>query len=416
MVSAPSRLGVFRHRSFAAFWLAGFCSNVGTWLHVIASSILVFSWTQSTGALGLLGFASYLPLLLFTLPAGVLTDRVDRRLVVTVSHLGGCIAAGSLAVLIHSGVESVEAVAVCGFAVYTAYAIAKPATSSIFPGLVPRAEIPSATAMNSLSFVLGQFAGPLLASVCIAFGAPALAFGLNAASYLGVIAVVAALPPTADEALLDRSASPMAQIRGGLSYAAREPLTRSLLVVLAVSAPLPEVMRLMSPAIAVRAGGDEAIAGVVAAGIGIGSAVGLSVAARLYRASRLRAVIAAGLAVLAIGSVLLAAVPLVAVAVVAAVIVGLGNGLTFASLTAAIQSTVPDQLRGRVMSIHTLLHLGTRPVFTPIAGWLAAVVGIGGATVIFVLLLPIGFAALRRGTGQQPQAVARRAIGRKADP
>ena len=133
-----SLLGVFRHRDFRNFWIAGLASNSGTWLHIVLSTILVFEYTGSAGILGLFGFVAYLPLLLFTLPAGILSDRWDRRQIVVITHLAAALAVAGLAVAVWAGVESVFAIAACAFVVYTTYAIAKPALSSIFPKLVRR--------------------------------------------------------------------------------------------------------------------------------------------------------------------------------------------------------------------------------------------------------------------------------------
>lgn len=394
MTRAAAPGSVFRHRSFAAFWVASLASNSGTWLHIVTSTILVFSYTQSTQALGILGFAAYLPLLLFTLPAGVLTDRFDRRLIVVLSHLVGMTAAGVQAVTTAAGLESPEAIALCAFLVYTTYAIAKPATSAIFPGLVDRPEIPQATAMNSLSFLLGQLIGPVLATVCIALGVPALAFALNSASYLGVIVVVRLLPRTGPVASAGR-ASVTTQLAEGFSYVRTSAGVSLALLVLLVTSPLPEVMRLLAPAITApmdpaMPGGSEGLAGLVAAAIGLGSAGGLTVSARIYAPDRLGRTIAAGMLALAAGSVSLALALDTWVAIASALVVGFGYGVAFASLTAFIQATVPDALRGRVLAIHTLVHLGTRPLFTPLAGWLAAVVGILGCVIAFVVPLVVG--------------------------
>lgn len=390
--TALERLGLLRHRNFAWFWMAGVTSNTGTWAHVVASTILVFALTQSTAALGVLGFATYLPLLLFTLPAGVIADRFDRRRVVVLTHMLAVAAAATLATLVLLEKASLEAYAVSGFAVYTAYAISKPALSAIFPSLVPRDEIAKATALNSLTYVLGQFFGPLIASIAVALQVPAAAFALNAGSYLVVMVVVTRLPLRSQEAPERRLSSLGDQLLDGLRFALRNRDVRVMLIVLAVAAPLPEVMRLMAPAISVRivANQEGEFAGLIAAAVGLGSATGLFAAARYLKPELIRAAIHTGLVVLAVASLLLATAPNALVAIAAALAVGGGFSIAFASVTGAIQAAVPDALRGRVLSIHTLVHLGTRPLFTPIVGLLGVLVGIGWATVAFVAILPLG--------------------------
>lgn len=401
MRSTPerSRLGVFRHRRFAAFWIAGLASNTGTWLHVIASTIVVFEATASTSELGLLGFASYLPLLLFTLPAGVITDRLDRRHVVLISHAIGGLAAAALALAVHLGGTSTLQFAMIGFAIYTTYAIAKPAISSIFPNLVPREDIASATAVNSLSYVLGQLLGPLLAALCVAAGAPALAFALNAVSYAAVMLVVARLSPGEVGGGSRVQRDVLTELRAGFRYVLGRGDLVALLAVLLVIAPLPEVIRLLAPAISVRAGNPEETAGIVAAAVGLGSATGLSLAARSYAIEGVRRRVTIGATGAAVASAMVAFAPTLPSVVLAAFASGAGFGLAFASLTAAIQASIDDAMRGRVLAVHTLAHLGTRPIFTPVAGWLAAVVGLGATGITFAALVPLGLLALWRSRG-----------------
>ena len=81
---------------------------------------------------------------------------------------------------------------------------------------------------------------------------------------------------------------------------------------------------------------------------------------------------------------------------VGAAALGVGYGVTFATATGSIQATVPDALRGRVMSIHTLVHLGTRPLFTPVAGFVGGVAGLAAAMSGFVLLIPVAIAVVLR--------------------
>jgi MFS family permease len=80
------RLGPFRHGPFAIYWTGGFLSNVGTWLQTVAASVYVFQLTGSAFAVGILNFASFLPIFLFSILGGVIGDRFDRRTVVIVTH------------------------------------------------------------------------------------------------------------------------------------------------------------------------------------------------------------------------------------------------------------------------------------------------------------------------------------------
>ncbi len=383
----------FRHRPFAAFWIAGFASNTGTWLQFVLSTIVVYAWTGSAAALGILGAASFLPLLLFTLPAGVVSDRWDRRRIVVVTHLAALAASLALAAAVHAGIRSVEAVGIGAFLMYTCYALSKPALSSVFPALVPKEEIPQATALNSLSFVLGQLAGPLVAAWCMAIGAPALGFALNGLSYLGLTIVVLRLrfPARAGTGV---AGSVVDQLRGAGRYIRSDRRVSMMLVVVAVSVPILDVVRMLAPVLTAGAGDpDEGSAALVAAALGAGAAVGLVLSTRLYDLLGPVRVLPVSLVGIGVAAVGVAAAGTLTMLLAASLVLGVAYGVVFASATAAIQAAVPDALRGRVMSVHTLVHLGTRPFLLPIAGAIAAVAGVAGAIVAFVMILPLGIVA-----------------------
>lgn len=399
-------VGVLRHRDFRRFWIVSLASNSGTWLHIVLSTILVFEYTQSAGALGLFGFIAYLPLLLFTLPAGVMSDRWDRRKIVVITHVAAALAVAALAIAVPAGLRSVEAIAITAFIVYTTYAIAKPALSSIFPTLVTRAEIPQATAVNSLSFVLGQLIGPLIVALLVAIGLPALGFALNAASYLGVAFVVARLPSHQVHAAQPASRLGLTELLDAFRYVITQRHIRAMLIAVLVGSPMPEVVRLLAPAAVARVGAEPSMAGVLAATVGFGGAAGLIVVARLYGTLGYRRAIVGALLILGAGALVIAWSPSVTALLAGAMALGIGYGVTFATATGSIQTAVPDMLRGRVMAIHTLVHLGMRPLFTPVAGWLGGLAGVAAALAGFVLLIPVALTAVLRDAPESSDPAA----------
>jgi MFS family permease len=299
----------------------------------------------------------------------------------------------ALAALVQGGLRSAEAVGIGAFLMYTCYALSKPALSSTFPHLVPKAEIGQASALNALSFTLGQLVGPLLAAACVGLGVPALGFALNGLSYLGVILVMWRL---------DLPSLPRAGVRGSIvadlgaagRYIRGDRRVAAMLIVVAVSVPILDVVRMFAPVLTVDVGdADEGAAALVAAALGAGAATGQVLASRLlgsYAPSRILPPALVGMGVCAIGIALAASSDGL---LLTSLGLGAMYGLVFATSTAAIQATVPDHLRGRVMSVHTLVHLGLRPVTLPIAGAIAAAASVAAAVSAFVMLLPIGIAA-----------------------
>jgi MFS family permease len=392
-----SRLGPFAHRGFTAFWIGGFISNIGTWLQTVAASVYVFQITGSAFAVGVLNFASFLPVFLFSLVGGVVGDRFDRRLVVIVTHSTSVVFAAILAVVSFSGGASELDVIVIAFALNTSWAIAKPAYVSIVPAIVPKDQITEAVGLNTLQFVIGQMVGPILAAILIATVGVSWAFAVNALTYLAPMVAMAYLWHL--------------RLGGGTASTNRKrgevkidvvPYVRShrwvlflLVGVIAISAPI-EVIRTLSPALAQALGSPASDAGLIVAAQSIGSAIALLAFIPIQRAGRSRQLAGLGLAIQAVGIVATFLAQGLALALAGGALMGFGFSLCFPVLTSTLQAEVPDGVRGRVMALHQMSHLGNRPFAALAAGVAAVAIGVQPATLIGLVLTPIGFVAARR--------------------
>jgi MFS family permease len=118
----------------------------------------------------LLNFATFLPILLFSVTGGVLSDRFDRRSIVVASQTLSLVAAATLAISVATGGASAGQVIATAFALQTSWSIAKPAMVAMLPALVPRAQLTEAVGLNTLQFITGQIAGPILATIILASG------------------------------------------------------------------------------------------------------------------------------------------------------------------------------------------------------------------------------------------------------
>jgi MFS family permease len=396
-----NRLGPFRHRPFAVYWAGGLLSNLGTWLQAVAGSIFVYQLTGSPLAVGVLNFAAFLPILLFSVAGGVISDRFDRRAVVISTHVVSLALAAGLAAFTFAGwVTDVHLVAVA-FALNTAYAVAKPAIIAMLPSLVPRDELTDAVGLNTLQFILGQIAGPTLAALVMATAGAGWAFTINALTFLGPILSMVYLQRRGlgERRVADRGGAPGERPAAaeGFEYIRRHGWVMALLAgVVAVSAPL-EVIRTLSPALVVEGLGEpESTAGLIVAAQSVGSALALAVFVPFRRRGLATRMVAAGLAVQAVGLLLTAAAGSLAVAAVAVGLVGFGFSLCFPVLTGTLQAQVPDEVRGRIMAVHQIAHLGNRPITALVAAGLATAVGAQPAVVAGVVLGPIGLLAARR--------------------
>ncbi len=391
------RLGPFRHPPFAIYWVGGLVSNLGTWLQTVSAAVYVYQLTGSVLVVGALNFLGFLPIVLFSVSGGVLSDRADRRTIVIATHvLSGGLAAG-LAILAGLHLATPELVMAIAFALSTAYAFAKPALIALIPSLVPRDELTDAVGLNSLQFILGQLAGPTLAAILLATAGAPVAFAINSLTYLGPIASMVFLRRRnlggwRTEEARGRAGSDSLGI-----YVRGNPWIVALLVgIVACSAPL-EVVRTIAPAIAVeQLAAAESVAGLLIAAQSSGSALALLAFVPIRRRGQSRRVSAIGLSLQAAGLLVTAGASNLAMAALGVALVGFGFSLTFPTLTGALQEALPDRMRGRVMAIHQMAHLGNRPFTALGAGAIAAAMAPAAALIAAILLAPLGLFATRR--------------------
>jgi len=395
-----ARLGPFRHRPFAVYWSGGLLSNLGTWLQTVAGSIYVYHLTGSAFAVGILNFAGFLPIFLFSIAGGVVSDRFDRRRIVIWTHILSGILAAGLALVTFAGLASEIHLIAVFFALNTTYAVAKPSIIAMLPGLVPRDEVTDAVGLNTLQFILGQVAGPIIAAVVMATAGAGWAFTINALTYLGPILSMVYLQRRGlgvrDGRSTQADGGHLPTLSAG-SFVREQRWVLALLAgVVSVSAPL-EVVRTLSPAIVVEGLGEsESTAGLIVAAQSVGSAIALVVFVPMRRRGWSTHMVALGLILQAAGLATTAFAPSLLVALVAVGLVGFGFSLCFPVLTGRLQLEVPDAVRGRVMAFHQTAHLGNRPLTALVVGGLATFLGAQHAVLAGVILAPLGLLATRR--------------------
>ena len=395
-----NRMGPFRHRPFAIYWAGGLLSNLGSWLQTVAGSIYVYQLTGSALAVGLLNFVGFLPIFLFSIAGGVVSDRFDRRRIVIVTHILSGILAAALAAVTFAGLATETHLIVVFFALNTSYAIGKPSIIALLPGLVPRDEVTDAVGLNTLQFILGQVTGPLIAAVVMATAGAGWAFTINALTFLGPILSMVYLQRRGlggrADAATTRGGEPATSVSAGTFVREQRWVLALLTGIVAVSAPL-EVIRTLSPAIVVEGlDQSESAAGLVVAAQGMGSALALAVFVPMRRRGWSRQMVALGLILQAVGLTGTAFAPTLAVVLVAVGLVGFGFSLCFPVLTGTLQLEVPDAVRGQVMAFHQMAHLGNRPITALLVGGLATILGAQHAVLVGVALAPIGLFATRR--------------------
>jgi hypothetical protein len=307
-------------------------------------------------------------------------------------------AMGVLTVLAFAGMVTPIVLLVNAFVVNTAWAFAKPALVTLLPSLVEREELVDATASNSLQYTLAQFVGPMLSAAILAVASPAIAYGLNTMTFLGPILAMLLIRswkegvgPSSDET------KPWQALVAGLKYVRQQPVVGGMLLAVASSAALPEVVRTMSPIYAVDVlRSTDAAAGLMIGAQGFGAAIALFSMSMLRRVGDTRLVMA-GVAAQALGMLVLAIAPGLEVASAGSFVAGFGFAVVFTHLTARLLEVPSDSMRGRVMSLHTVANLGLRPVTGLLVGVGASIIDPRLVMAGFIVLAPMTIRSITRG-------------------
>ncbi len=187
-------LAALRHRRFRTYSTGVLLSLTGNWVEAAAFGYVVLLLGGSAATLGIIGFLNTIPNLVFGLPAGALADRYDRRKLLLGLQGANMAVAALLAALWATGTLSlflIGAIAVVGGSLGT---LSFPAFQGMLAATVPREDLESAVAINSLSLQVARFVGPAVAGFLLATAGPTWVFGANAVSFVAVLAALALLP------------------------------------------------------------------------------------------------------------------------------------------------------------------------------------------------------------------------------
>jgi MFS family permease len=414
-IGVRRRLGLFGQGPFAVYWTGGFLSNVGTWLQAVAGSVFVYDRTGSAFAVGILNFATFIPIVLFSVPGGVISDRFDRRgVVIGTQVISGVLGLG-LAVLMFAGAATEVHVIATAFALQTSWAIAKPSLTAMLNALVTRGELAQAIGLNTLQFMTGQLVGPVLATVVLATAGYAWAFAINAGTFLAPILAMVYLYRRGLGGSLERATGAVLQGRQSITaYVRSQPWIAFVLIAVVMTSAITEVIRTTAPVLVterLRAPSSEA--GLIIAAQSFGYVAGILAFTALRRRDLARPIASFGLVLQGCGLVIAALATEMFVAAVGVAAIGMGFALCLPVVTAVLQSEAPDHMRGRLMSFHQIALLGNRPFTALAAGALAATFGVPVACIAATVLVPIGLLAVRavwRSVGAQSTPVSAQVI------
>ena len=370
---------LIRQRNFGPYFAGNALSASGTWFQNLAASLLVFRLTHSAFLLGVLNFCQFIPVLALAPWTGSWADRFNRRRLLLAAQTTAAALAATLAVLAWSGLATAWVVILFALGLGVTSATSIPPQQALLASLVEREELPTAVALNSMTYNLARAIGPALGAASVEYlGIPA-SFLLNSFSYLVFVGALIAIRPRAQETAAREKSS----LRDALGLLRADPRLIAFLVVVAAVGFGSDPVNTLAPAFAHAFGRRDTVAGFIIGAFGAGA-----VTAALFFAGRVagsRKRMAVTLALLAAGVIGFALSPWLPLGFVLLFAAGFGYLASNTSATTRLQLGVSEAQRGRMMALWGVAFLGLRPLASLADGAIASAAGVRAAGVILAL-------------------------------
>ncbi len=384
--SGSSPWSPFRHPSFTVLWTATVVANIGTWMYNAASGWLMTNLNPDPFIVSMVQVATTLPMFLFALPAGALSDIIDKR-----KFLIAAEAATTLLSAIYAGIVWLDLATPGNLLLFTfligaAGALTAPAWQSIVPQLVPRQDLQPAVAANSVGFNVSRAVGPALGGLIVASIGIAAPFWLNAASNLGIVGALLwwrSLRTSTSRLPVERFGS---AIRVGFRHARNNPHLQATLIRAAAFFLFASAYWALLPLVArTQIAGGPDLYGYLLGAIGaaaVSAALGLPWLKARLGPDRL---VAVGTLGTALAMILFAFARNPATALAGSAVAGASWIAVLASLNVSAQVALPDWVRGRGLAIYVTAFFGCLSLGSAIWGQVAGMVGLPAAHIIAAL-------------------------------
>lgn len=366
----------FKHRDFAIFWSGALASNSGTWVQNLTVPYVLYQLTGSAFLVGAATFMQFLPVMLLGPLAGSIADRFNRRRVLITTQSMMAMSGLSLWLAWSLGVRSPVVILAIVATTGLFQGINIPSWQAFVNDLVPREDLQSAVALNSLQFNAARALGPGAAGVLLATLGPAWAFFINGVSFVFVVTALLTVRTRQAPLASALTGGFLRQFRRAVIYTRRQPGIRIGIVIAVLVASLGNPIFQFTVIFAA----DVFVVGPIGlAFLNIALGLGAVAAAPLVsgwdnllrRATLVRwALVAYGAAVMAF-----ALAPVYAVGLVAMVVVGGGFLAVISTSNTAVQVIVADHMRGRVMALRIMSFTGAYPIGALVQGALSDLVG-----------------------------------------
>ena len=398
-VGSPSRrlalaMRSLRHRNFRLFFGGQLISLIGTWMQNIAQAWLVYRLTGSSLLLGTVGFASQIPVFVLAPLGGTVADRHNRHRVVIGTQTASLVLAFILAALTLSRVVQVWHIMALAALLGVVNAFDIPARQAFIVEMVGKEDLMNAIALNSSMFNGARIIGPAIAGILVATIGEGWCFFANGVSYIAVIVGLLLMQGEFVRRVLE--SSPLEHIIEGFQFVRRTLPIRDLLLLLGLVSLVGMPYSVLMPIFAdkILHSGARGL-GILMGATGVGALIGALMLAAKSGIRGLGTWVAVSTAAFGITLIVFSWSHAFWISALVLVPVGMAMMVEMASSNTLIQAMVPDELRGRVMAVYSMMFMGMAPMGALFAGILAdrlgapltvsigAVACLGGAAVFW---------------------------------
>ena len=393
-----TRFAALQYRNFKLLWYGLIVSNVGTWMQNVANGWLVLQLTNSPLWLGFLGLSFAIPMILLPPLAGPIVDRVNRIQLLLFTQSMQALTFITLGVLTWVGKVEVWHILIASFVSAILLAFDNPARQALVPGLVQPRDLLNALSLNSATYTGAALVGPALAGLLLEpLGAGTLFF-LNGISFLAVILALLVMRD-----VVTHSGGAQGTLRDsfwkGLSYAWNDRFILALLILSALGAVFGRSYQNLLPAFSrdIWHAGSQGY-GLLLAAAGGGALAGAFGLASFKRIPKQGAVMLLSGLIFCASLIIFALSPFFVLALVLLFVAGVTSTVFSTIISTFIQLSVPNEMRGRVMSLYTVTLIGLPSLGAlgsgALAEWLGGVEGaphavLWGAIVLTLILISV---------------------------
>ena len=385
----------FRHKSFLYYFIGMCISTTGTWMQNIAQPWLAYKLTDSALLLGLVSAMQFLPVLLFSLFAGVLVDRFPKKKLIIITQTASLIVTGALAILVYSGNIQYWHLLITSALLGIVNTLDMPVRQSFLIELVGKDDLMNGIALNSAMFNLSRTIGPAIAGLVMKYFGIATCFLINSVSFAAVLVSLFFIKPINVQKPVVRDVNIFQDILDGLKYIYHKKILFVTILIMAVVGTFAMNFNVLVPVFAVQVlHQSETGYGLLMSCMGIGSFFGAMLIAATSKSGPKKFIMYFVPLIAAIALTLTGFTSVYALTGIALGVTGFFFIMFASNANSTMQMNTESKYLGRVMSVYTLVFAGSTPLGNLYAGAITQKFGarigvIACGVIILVLMIPI---------------------------